>query len=130
MSDLITISREALKEEFVGCCLSMGWLQKDSDEAADEWIDELVAAAPKQPSELEVFRAALDRLCPAYDDADLAGRLCGPRFTEEPELEDGPCGDDFGGCDNHLAYWNPGGESHVILHFRDGMMVGLEGWGE
>ena len=84
-------------------------------------------------SELEVFRAALDRLCPAYDDADLIGRLCGPRFTEEPRLLDGPCGDDFGGCDNHLVHWHPGalgGESHVIFHFRAGMLVGVKGWGE
>jgi hypothetical protein len=82
-------------------------------------------------TELEVFRVALDR-CKGTS-PDLISRLLGPRLTEEARLLDGPCGFDFGECDDHLVYWQPcapGGESHIVLHFRDGKLVYARGWGE
>lgn len=85
----------------------------------------------QQQTELEVFRVALER-CQGTS-PDLISRLLGPRLTQEARLLDGPCDFDLGECDDHLVYWQPcapGGESHIVLHFRAGKLVYARGWGE
>jgi hypothetical protein len=64
MSDLIVVSRSALKKQFVDCGESMGWYTANAEAAADEWICEIEVAGadPKAAERAREFQRMLEAL--------------------------------------------------------------------